>query len=334
MTANLSTFRRWHQHALLRAFLRHVLAIGVATIAASALARPPELVDRAKAAAAAAGVPWEVRINGVEFRYIPAGWTYKGRQWNDSSNLARVWVDAFYMATYEARDTDLQKFLNTLLDSGGPIADRIDEGCLIQRDGTGRFVSLRDNQGLPASGLHWTTANDLARWMGFRLPSEAEWEHAARGEDRRKYPWGDAHPARGAHANWDAPYSEFASNPPCGLLRPIDANPEGTSPYGIWNMAGNVREFVADWSDQDNLLKLKDGTRNPHGPASGTHKILKGGRWGDNSPNWLEISAQVEYQPNVAFRCNGVRYAVDVTLVSDLIKTGKASAITLPPAAR
>lgn len=313
---------------------RWLIAGALAACVSIAEARAPELIAEAQAVAAKAGLPWAVHVKGTQFRYIPGGWMYKGRRWNDSSNLARVWVDAYYLATYEAPDTDLQKFLNTLVDAGAKVDDRIDEGCLMQRNNQGRFVSIRDNQGLPASGLSWNTANDLAQWMGFRLPTEAEWEHAARGNDRRLYPWGDARPVRGQHANWDAPNTEFAANPPCGLLRPIDANPEGVSPFGIWNMAGNVREFVADWSDSDLLLQLPDDTKNPTGPITGTHRLLKGGRWGDNSPNWLEISAQVEYRPEVAFRCNGVRYALDVATVRKHLAAGTATAAPPPPSAK
>lgn len=311
----------------LRAFLGMLLAAS----ALASYARTPELVDTAKQAAQEQGVPWQVKVNGVEFRYIPGGWMYKGRQWNDSSNLVRVWVDDYYLAIYEARDTDLQTYLNSLVDAKKPVDGKIDEGCLIQRDSKGKFFSLRNNQGLPASGLNWNTANDLTQWMGFRLPTEAEWEHAARGSDRRIYPWGNERPIRGKHATWDIPYAEFAANPPCGLLTRIDTNPEGVSPYGIWNMAGNVREFVADWVNRGALAELPEGTRNPRGPASGKEKILKGGRWGDNSPNWLEVSAQVEYGPHEAFRCNGVRYALDVTAVKELLKAGKASALPATP---
>lgn len=292
-----------------------------------ALARSPELVPAAQTAAKAANLPWEVLVRGVEFRYIPAGWSYVSSQKEyGKTELARVWVDAFYIATYEARDTDLQAYLNSLLDQGKPTDDKIDEGCLIRRDNAGRFVSLRDNQGLPASGLSWKTAAELTQWMGFRLLSEAEWERAARGEDRRTFPWGEANPIRDQHANWAVPNTEFNSKMPCTHVRSIDANPEGVSPFGIWNMAGNVREFVADWITPDAYIPVAEDARNPKGPETGTHKILKGGRWGDSLSVWLKVSARVEYLPREAFRCNGVRYALDAEQMRTLLAEGKATA--------
>lgn len=278
-------------------------------------------IAAAQSAAAEAKLPWEIVVNGVEFIYIPAGWTYLGSRLTDPATWRKVWIDAFYLAKYEARDRDLERFMNALVEQKADVEDRIDEGCLLQRKEDGRFAPLRNNANLPASGLNWQTANDLAQWMGFRLPSEAEWVRAARGDSHRIFPWGDEPPIKGEHANFAARFVKpTPDNPPCMMLQPVVSNERGISPFGIWNMAGNAREFVADWLPEDwrevdRFSRVPNGTKNPRGPASGKEKMLKGGRWGDHSTSSLEIAAQVNYAPRVAFRCNGVRFALDVESV-------------------
>ncbi len=155
----------------------------------------------------------------------------------------------------------------------------------------------------PVNCVSWAQAEAYCRWAGARLPTEAEWEKAARGTEGDPFPWGPTKDTCVVAVRFDDKLGHA-----CGKFGtwPVGSKPFGKSPYGALDMAGNVWEWVADWYAPDAYASGDD--RDPKGPATGKFRILRGGGWGKDGEGALRSARRFRFSgdqrtPGIGFRC-------------------------------
>jgi iron(II)-dependent oxidoreductase len=151
----------------------------------------------------------------------------------------------------------------------------------------------------PALYVTWAEASEFCRAQGARLPTEAEWEKAARGDAGNLFPWGQSPPTTTLAMFGHYHVHEIP------IVAPVDSGEEGRSPYGLHHMAGNAAEWVEDWFGIDYYATMPD--RNPSGPATGRYKVVRGGSW-KSAPALLRSATRSGALPDqrtatVGFRC-------------------------------
>ncbi len=201
---------------------------------------------------------------------VPSGWFLMGSDPKvdraagpQEQPQRRVYVEAFHINRFETSNVD---YLRYVLHTGASWPRYWKEQPFPEKMAKH-----------PVIGVSWREADAYCRWAGKRLPTEAEWEKAARGEDGRIFPWGNE-PAGWMKSNIAHPGSKRGFKYP--PLANVDRYDKGVSPYGVQQMAGNVSEWVADWFDPEYYRAKED--YNPTGPRQGQDKVFRGGSWNED----------------------------------------------------
>lgn len=223
---------------------------------------------------------------------VPAGeFTMGAREDDKSAGEGKrpahlVYLDAFYIDQYEVTTSRYATFFQETKRSAPEYwSEQV----------------LKQHGNKPVVGVDWHDATSYCTWGGKRLPTEAEWEKAARGTDQRSFPWGNARPNEepANYLNWRDGFKDY------GVLTDVGSYEQGKSPYGVYDMAGNVWEWVADWYDMNYYAKSPE--RNPKGPSTGEYQVARGGSWHDFPVHVASAYRQsfipTERRATLGFRC-------------------------------
>ncbi len=206
----------------------------------------------------------------------------KSAWFEDETPRHTVYLNAFYIDRYEVANEQYKQFMRAT-------------GHKAPRYWGAPHFNAPDQ---PVIGVSWEDAQAYCKWLGKRLPTEAEWERAARGGlIRKQYPWGDMLTHDNANYVGIAGRDKWHYIAPVGSFAPND--------YGLYDMAGNVWEWCWDWYDKG--YYARSPKKNPGGPSSGEGRVLRGGSW-FNTPSALRIANRYIYNPtevnnDLGFRC-------------------------------
>lgn len=229
---------------------------------------------------------------------IPAGFFTMGSDFREQDERPAhdVYLDAFYIDKYEVSAEKYAEFLNQIGRNDGYY--RINQYGTLKYDE--KFFS--EKGAYPINNVSWMGADAYCRWKNKRLPTEAEWEKAARGVDGRSYPWGNTPPGP-----WDARFNQFWEQMGLDVMVPVDSMPDGKSPFGVYHMAGNVKEWVDDWYDSE-YYRSRTHKMNPKSPPGGIFKVIKGGSWNDMA-GFIYSSFRNNSRPEIRLEDYGFRCA-------------------------
>jgi formylglycine-generating enzyme required for sulfatase activity len=233
----------------------------------------PAIVKR-KAAAAPEGMV-----------YVPGGAFVMGSAPDaglaDEAPAHTVCLTGFYIDKHEVTNAQFKTFVNATTYVTDAERDPSAAGGRTWQHPYGPDSNADDMPNHPVVCVSWNDANAYAQWAGKRLPTEAEWEKAARGPDARTYPWGNAEPtgslANVADKTAGLKWSNNSIEDNHKTAAPVGSFPGGKSVYGIEDMAGNVWEWCFDWWDAG--YYATSPSQNPAGPESGEFRVIRGGSW-------------------------------------------------------
>jgi len=256
---------------------------------------------------------WDPFIDGMTKIYIPPGEFLMGSPKNkieanynpeanyDEKPVHKVFVDGFWIDRTEVTNEMFAVFLNVMGNQK--------QGRSTWLNADSKYVNIHLQDGkweadtgyeqYPVVGVSWFGANSYCGWAGKRLPTEAEWEKAARGVDGRTYPWGEIINCN--MANYKGCIESLAR---------VGSFPMSASPYGVLDMAGNAVEWVKDWYAEDTYKFTLE--QNPTGPLEGYMRVIRGGSW-LSVGNYLRAAYRDKIRPDDSGYATGFRCALTNT---------------------
>lgn len=227
-------------------------------------------------------------IDSMDMVYIPAGTFTMGSKFSkdDAKPRHQIYLDAYWIDKYEVSNAQYAR----CVEAG--ICENLSVWSISGYKAYDSHSDIPEYNDYPVNSVNWYQAQAYCEWVGGSLPTEAQWEKAARGTDKRFYPWGNK-----------IPTCKLANKDGCvdGGTSPVTDYQEGASPYGALNMAGNVSEWVTDWYKPYERERAKF-------PFCGNCKVIRGGSYlyGSNSEirtysrnGWTVSMSNVD----IGFRC-------------------------------
>jgi formylglycine-generating enzyme required for sulfatase activity len=231
---------------------------------------------------------------------IPAGeFTMGSNDYSNEKPPHAVYLDAFQIDKYEVTNALYKRCVD---------AGKCWRPSETKSNTRSSYYSNAQYDNYPVIYVSWNDANTFCAWAGKRLPTEAEWEKAARGTDQRTYPWGntwDGTRVNFCDKNCTLSHADKSVDDGYADTAPVGNYPNGASPHGALDMVGNVWEWVADWYDSN--YYSNSPRNNPKGPSSGQSRVLRGGSW-----NLIQSSVRAAIRYNltpdnrdyyIGFRC-------------------------------
>jgi formylglycine-generating enzyme required for sulfatase activity len=218
---------------------------------------------------------------------VPAGEFFMGTEDGlpDARPLHRVYLSGYLIDRYEVTNSQYRQCVD-----GG--------SCAAPRDR--EAFDDREREQHPVVNVTWSQARAYCQWAGRRLPTEAEWEKAARGTDGRRYPWGNSDTVIEQHR----PKGNEAKLTANGT-GPVGTHTSSASPYGVYGLVGSISEWVKDWYADD--FYAISSSRDPQGPLRGSFRVLRGAGWNEGLPElrssyrgWDEMTY---WGPTLGIRC-------------------------------
>ena len=269
-----------------------IVALGIWAII-TFIAQPNREGDGVPVASAERGDVRVIMPGGakIEQVFVPAGSFNMGDDQGEVNErpIHEVMIDEFWLDKTEVTNDQFNAFVN---DTGHiTTAEAEGGGFLFDRDWVyvdganwrhplGPDSDLVGLGGNPVVLVSWSDASEYCEWTGGRLPTEAEWEYAARGQESFHYPWGDTFDGDNLNfcdSNCPFDWADENANDLYEFTAPVGSYPDGTSWVGAADLAGNVWEWVADWY-QDGYYE-DSPAENPAGPRQGIYRVLRGGGW-------------------------------------------------------